>query len=90
MARPRRKGRPPAQPGTGDPTGMLPSDRLTKSVTVKLDPEERMLLGRCRRLIAGPEGDAFPTSSHVLRLALGALYHSLTGHPPEGGGDGPK
>ena len=87
MGKPRKRSRPPADPEDRDPAGALPSDRGSRSVTVKLDPEERRMLGRCRRLLAGSEGDTYPTTSHTIRLALGALYHSLTGHPPTGASD---
>lgn len=84
MGKPRKRSRPPADPEDRDPAGSLPSDQGSRSVTVKLDSEDRRVLGRCRRLLAGTEGDTYPTASHTIRLALGALYQSLTGHTPEG------
>lgn len=89
MVRKRRAGRPPAAPPDGDPPGSLPSDGVTKSVTVKLNGPERKVLGKCRRLLADAEGDDYPSVSHVLRLALGALFHSLTGQVPELGPESP-
>jgi hypothetical protein len=77
----RRRARPWPD-GAADPAGALPSDRLPRSVTVKLDGEQRLVLGRCRRLLAGPEGESYPSVSRTIRLALSTLYHSLTQHPP--------
>lgn len=82
MASRKKRSRPPADPAADDPAAALPSERDKRAVTVKLDMADRRILGRCRRLLSGPEGDRYPTVSRTLRLALGALYHSLTGHPP--------
>lgn len=87
MGRTHRRRRSAPDPREPDGPGTLPSDQLPRSVTVKLDAGDRRVLGRCRRLLAGSEGDTYPTVSRTLRLALRTLFHSLTGHPPEGGND---
>jgi hypothetical protein len=82
MREPYNSRRPPPHPEAGDPIGALPADRLSRSVSVKLDPEERQVLEKCRRLLADRDGSTYPTTSRVLRLALSTLYWTLTRRPP--------
>jgi hypothetical protein len=78
------------KPTLPDPDGLIAlslSDSEPRSITVKLTGEESRTLARCRQLLAGPEGAHYPSLSRAVRLAIGLLYHSLTGHPPSKGAD---
>lgn len=84
MRRSRGEKVPTPAPATPAADLSLPSDSVGCRVSLKLTGEYRHMLDVCRRRLANSYTGHTPTISVVMRTAISALYHSLTGHPPTG------